>query len=310
MLCGIICTLTFVCVKGRNGDLLFSGADCPQGRRSDMSTSVLMQLCANALIYWMTSGLGTRPVSTLELHRGCPSDSCVQQHQAFYRIFFLFLEHASDVSSLCSSEEVQHHIRHTMAVTNSQTLSPDAGPESPWFFDVEPTAVSPSLKKKAEGTYMIRRSSSHAGDYALSVVIGGRVRHYRIVKRKDGRPMFALVLIQGTVYFHSLDKLVQACTETNLLMTRDGQLCGSGRLTLPLSKEDIRSCENRYSELTCDFIAGSCPMDVHMSKPGGGGGGGGGVCMLKSYTSLCPLVENPTLVVGPRDGLPLWLRDV
>ncbi|PRP89319.1 hypothetical protein PROFUN_02193 [Planoprotostelium fungivorum] len=109
-----------------------------------------------------------------------------------------------------------------------------------WFFgDMSSSTANRLLRRQDEGTYVIRCSGTVPGDYAISVVIGRKVRHYRVNYRKDKNsvdPVYILVLAEKRYHYSSLESLVRNCSSCNMLTTRDGSFVGLGRLSTPLRK--------------------------------------------------------------------------
>lgn len=97
------------------------------------------------------------------------------------------------------------------------------------------------LRGRDEGTFVVRNSTSTEGDYALSVVIGKKPRHYRILHRTDRHSddqVFILLLPDRRSYYDSLDELIRACKEGEVLSVKDDGKIMMVKLMEPLKREE------------------------------------------------------------------------
>ncbi|PRP80185.1 Cytoplasmic protein NCK2 [Planoprotostelium fungivorum] len=104
-----------------------------------------------------------------------------------------------------------------------------------WFFGpITPIVACAFLEGQPQGTFLIRNSSS-SDDYALSMMLGGRIRHFKIIRQNR---LYILTLLEQSYSFESLEKLVETYSSSSMISTRDG--CTSRLLSSPRIQSWLR----------------------------------------------------------------------
>ncbi|PRP85776.1 hypothetical protein PROFUN_05968 [Planoprotostelium fungivorum] len=116
---------------------------------------------------------------------------------------------------------------------------------NPWLFSQLKTATGAAriLQHHCEGTFLVRRSGTVVSGYAISVVVLGRIHHYRIIRRQVhlvDDPVYVLRLKESH-YFRSLSQVIETCMTTDLL-EKEGVLSGV-QLVRPLLPYE---CSNSF----------------------------------------------------------------
>lgn len=117
----------------------------------------------------------------------------------------------------------------------------ETGDAQPWFFgelsrtEAANILMSPENKK---GTFLVRASEKQGFDYALSVRDQDFVRHFKIMKNKQGK-----FHVNSMSFFQDLESLLQHYTETSLM--------GGLVLTTPCMKKEPDV--NDFSEDAADM---------------------------------------------------------
>ncbi|PRP88180.1 tyrosine-protein kinase [Planoprotostelium fungivorum] len=179
----------------------------------------------------------SRPVSEKEAFFTSKKEEAEQSHAGASELveYLLETDRHNQLSTLSTTRSM--HLAAPQDRHHGSTETQDLNLlEQPWFFDLSRDDANTRLKGSREGTYLLRRSRSNLNDYALSVRLAGRTRHYRIMQREDDTDTpFALMLIDRDCLFNSLEELVHRCTSDRLL-TMKGDVA-VGCLTKPLPKE-------------------------------------------------------------------------
>ncbi|PRP81026.1 phosphoinositide-3-kinase, regulatory subunit 3a (gamma) [Planoprotostelium fungivorum] len=99
-------------------------------------------------------------------------------------------------------------------MTNEDTPTRKTQPESmsmmdaPWFYgQMTRREASEMMVGKPNGSFLLRHCNSYQGDYALTVVINDRIRHYQIASGRYGHP-YTLILHNDRIACTSLEQIV------------------------------------------------------------------------------------------------------
>ncbi|XP_029966899.1 tyrosine-protein kinase SRK2 [Salarias fasciatus] len=104
----------------------------------------------------------------------------------------------------------------------------------PWFFSETRRLESERLlmaEENQHGAFLIRKSESHAGELALSVLDNGKVKHYKVIKNESGQ-----YCVSRNRAFKTLKELVEHYSrQADGLCVQLGSPCKKTEVPLPFS---------------------------------------------------------------------------
>ena len=118
---------------------------------------------------------------------------------------------------------------HPATVSGTATLAGDSSSmdinSAPWYYESFSRDKSEScLRGTPMGTYLIRASSSHVGDYSLSVNIGAQIEHFKIsYDVSDRRYVFGIRRFEslfGLVAFYQTNAVFTLANQTQIFLVQ------------------------------------------------------------------------------------------